>query len=143
MSLAPQAEKCSPKRVSLSRPKSSKADKGVHPGAGPHVRRPAPNYVDLQRYPLTQEPEAPAVSVGRRNGVDLLTHPVERLVVKAALVDTAAVPVDGGRTTVVVSMVAARRGAGTIASPRVCTRCSQTDSEHSGYTYPGCKCRRG
>lgn len=46
----------------------------------------------LQRNPLSEEPEAPAVTVAVAHRVDVLTVPVERLVIRARLLDAAALP---------------------------------------------------
>lgn len=97
-------------------------------------------YVDLQRNPLTEEPEAPSVSVAGLNRVHLLTHPVEGLVIKTALVDAATVPVDRAWATI-VSMVTARWGTRAVASPGVCTGSAEADAEESCNTDSGCQCR--
>src|SRR6478672_6604545 len=101
------------------------------------------NDIGLQRNPLTEEPEAPSVSVACGQRVHLLTHPIERLVVKSALVDAATVPVDRGRATV-VSMVTAWWSAWTVAPPRICTGRSKADTEQSGNSDSGCdsRCRQ-
>ena len=55
---------------------------------------------------MTQEPEAPTIAVARRQRVDALAVPHERLVVLAALVDAAVLPVRrGGCRSVVVTVV--------------------------------------
>jgi hypothetical protein len=59
-----------------------------------------------------------------------LAVPVEGLVVEAALVDAAAVPVDRGRTTI-VAMITACGSAGTVAPPRICTSRAKADAEQS------------
>ena len=105
---------------------------------------PASNHIDLQRNPLTEEPESPSVSVAGRHRVHLLTHPVEGLVVATGLVDAATMPVDRSCTTVVsmvVSMVTAWRGTRAVASPLVCTGRSQADAEKSRNTDSGSQCR--
>jgi hypothetical protein len=84
--------------------------------------------VGLQRNPLAKEPETPAVSVAGGQRVHLLTHPVEGLVVTTSLIDAAAMPVDGARTTV-VSMIATCWLAWPITSPRICACRSKTDTE--------------
>ena len=78
--------------------------------------------------------------VAGRNRVHLLTHPVEGLVIKTALVDAATVPVDRAGATV-VSMVTAWRGTRAVASPGVCTGCSEADAENSCNTDSGGQCR--
>ena len=68
--------------------------------------------------------------------------------IETALVDTATVPVDRGRATVVsmvtvASMVTALRGARTVAPPRICTRRSKADAEQSCNSDSGSQCRCG
>ena len=70
----------------------------------------------------------------------MLTHPVEGLVIKTALVDSATVPVDRAGATV-VSMVTTCWGARAVASPGVCTGRSEADAEKSCDTDSGCQCR--
>jgi hypothetical protein len=75
--------------------------------------------------------------------VHLLAIPVEGLVVEPALVDTAIVPVDGGRAAMVVPMVvtvvAAWRSARTVAAPRICAGSSKANAEQSGDSDSGCQ----
>jgi len=103
----------------------------------------ASNCVDLQLNPLAEEPESPSVSVARGHRLHLLTHPVERLVVKTALVDAATVPVDRGRATV-ASMVTAWWSTRAVAPPRICTGRSKADTEQSANSDSGCdsRCRQ-
>ena len=64
--------------------------------------------------------------------VHLLTHPVEGLVVKTALVDAATVPVDragaAAVVSMVVSMVTALLVARAVTSPGGCTGRSEADT---------------
>jgi len=68
------------------------------------------------------------MSVAGGHRVHLLAVPVEGLVVKPALVDAAAVPVDRAGTTV-VTVIAACWLAWTVATPRICTCCSKANTE--------------
>ena len=79
------------------------------------------------------------MAVAGRDRVHLLTIPVEGLVVETALIDTAVVPVDGGRAAMVVTMIAARRSARTVAAPRICTGSSKADAEQSSDSDSGCQ----
>jgi hypothetical protein len=84
---------------------------------------------DLQRNPLTEEPETPAISIAGGHRVHLLAIPIERLVVKPALVDAAAVPVDRAGTATVISVVTTRWLPGAVAPPWICTCRSKSNTE--------------
>jgi hypothetical protein len=82
------------------------------------------------------------VAVAGEHREDLLSIPIEGLVVKPALVDAATVPVHRDGATV-VAMVTARRSARTIATPGICTRRSEANAEQSGNSDSGCESRCG
>ena len=71
------------------------------------------------------------MTVAGGNGVHLLTHPVERLVVTAGLVDAATVPVDGAGAAV-VTVISTRWLAGAVATPRICACRAKTDTQQPG-----------
>jgi hypothetical protein len=68
------------------------------------------------------------VTVAGWDGVHLLAHPVEGLVVTTSLIDAATMPVDRAGTTV-VSMIITLRSTWAVTSPWICTCGSKPNAE--------------
>jgi hypothetical protein len=82
------------------------------------------------------------VTVAGWDGVHLLTHPVEGLVVTTSLIDAATMPVGRAGTTV-VSVIITLRSTWAVTSPRICTGRSKADTEQPGNSDSRCERRCG